>query len=66
MRWWRRSRANSRGLFPPDEGKPDANVPHGEFLQGTIADSKIYPGTENGFEVYVPASTIPPGQPASW
>ena len=24
--------------FPPEEGKPRANVPHGEFLQGTIAD----------------------------
>ena len=43
------------GPFPPDDDKPDANVPHGEFLQGAISDSKIYPGTENGFEVYVPA-----------
>jgi hypothetical protein len=51
------------GPFPPDEGKPDGNVPHGEFLQGTIADSKIYPGTENGFEVYVPAQ-YDPAKPA--
>jgi hypothetical protein len=42
--------------FPPDEGKPDASIPHGEFLQGQIADSKIYPGTENGF---VPAQYVP-------
>jgi enterochelin esterase-like enzyme len=49
--------------FPPDEGKPDANVPHGEFLQGTITDSKIYPGTENGFKVYVPAQ-YDPAKPA--
>jgi hypothetical protein len=46
--------------FPPDEGKPDASIPHGEFLQGQIADSKIYPGTENGFVVYVPAPWAPP------
>ena len=51
------------GPFPPEEGKPDANVPHGEFIQGTIADSKIYPGTENAFEVYVPAQ-YDPAKPA--
>jgi|ERR1039458_5292407 hypothetical protein len=49
--------------FPPDEGKPDASIPHGEFLQGQIADSKIYPGTENGFVVYVPAQ-YDPARPA--
>ena len=49
--------------FPPDEGKPDASIPHGEFLQGVIADSKIYPGTENGFVVYVPAQ-YDPARPA--
>jgi gluconolactonase len=49
--------------FPPEEGKPNANVPHGEFLQGTISDSRIYPGTENGFEVYVPAQ-YDPARPA--
>jgi gluconolactonase len=51
------------GRFPPDEGRPGANVPHGEFLQGTIADSKIYPGAENRFEVYVPAQ-YDPARPA--
>jgi len=51
------------GPFPPDDGKPDTNVPHGEFLRGTIADSKIYPGTENGFEVYVPVQ-YDPARPA--
>jgi sugar lactone lactonase YvrE/enterochelin esterase-like enzyme len=51
------------GPFPPDEGKPDDNIPHGEFLRGTIADSKIYPGTENAFEVYVPAQ-YDPARPA--
>src|SRR3984885_13432970 len=49
--------------FPPAEGKPDANVPHGEFVQGTITDSRIYPGTENKFEVYVPAQ-YDPAKPA--
>ncbi len=54
------------GAFPPEEGKPAAGVPHGEFLQGTITDSRIYPGTENGFQVYVPAQydAGPAGLPA--
>jgi len=51
------------GPFPPEEAKPDAGVPHGEFLQGAITDSKIYPGTENGFQVYVPAQ-YDPAKPA--
>ncbi len=51
------------GPFPPEDGKPNPSVPHGEFLQGTIADSKIYPGTENGFVVYVPAQ-YDPAKPA--
>jgi sugar lactone lactonase YvrE/enterochelin esterase-like enzyme len=51
------------GPFPPDDGKPDANVPHGELLEGAITDSKIYPGTENGFQVYVPAQ-YDPARPA--
>jgi gluconolactonase len=51
------------GTFPPDEGKPDAGVPHGEVLEGIITDSRIYPGTENGFEVYVPAQ-YDPAKPA--
>jgi sugar lactone lactonase YvrE/enterochelin esterase-like enzyme len=55
--------AELSGPFPPDDGKPDASVPHGEFLRGTIADSKIYPGTENGFQVYVPAQ-YDPARPA--
>ncbi len=51
------------GAFPPPEGKPDPTVPHGEFLEGTINDSKIYAGTENRFQVYVPAQ-YNPAQPA--
>jgi gluconolactonase len=47
------------GSFPPEDGKPNANVPHGEFLHGVISDSKIYPGTENGFQIYVPAQYNP-------
>ncbi len=42
-----------------DDSKPDPKVPHGEFLHGTIADSKTYPGTENDFQVYVPAQYDP-------
>jgi len=51
------------GPFPPDEGKPDANVPHGGVRGGAITDSRIYPGTENGFQVYVPAQ-YDPSKPA--
>jgi sugar lactone lactonase YvrE len=51
------------GAVPPVEGRPDPNVPHGEFLEGTINDSKIFPGTENRFQVYVPAQ-YNPAQPA--
>jgi enterochelin esterase-like enzyme len=51
------------GTFPPDDGKPNPNVPHGEILQGSINDSKIYPGTENGFQIYVPAQ-YDPAKPA--
>ena len=55
--------AELAGNFPPGEGKPDPNVPHGEFLQGIITNSTIYPGTENGFQVYVPAQ-YDPARPA--
>ena len=37
----------------------NAQVPHGEFLHNTITDSKVYPGTENNFQVYVPAQYDP-------
>lgn len=46
-----------------DDSKPRPGVPQGEFLEGTITDSKIYPGTENNFRVYVPAQ-YDPAQPA--
>jgi sugar lactone lactonase YvrE len=49
--------------FPPIEAKPDPNVPHGEIIQGRIDNSAIYPGTENGFQVYVPAE-YDPAKPA--
>jgi enterochelin esterase-like enzyme len=55
--------AELEGPFPPIEGKFDADVPHGEFIQGIITDSKIFPGTENGFQVYVPAQ-YDPAKPA--
>jgi len=48
---------------PLPECAVDHNVPHGELLHGTINDSKIYPGTENGFQVYVPAQ-YDPAKPA--
>jgi enterochelin esterase-like enzyme len=55
--------AELSGPFPPLEAKVDASVPHGEMLKGVITDSRIYPGTENGFQIYVPAQ-YDPVQPA--
>ena len=46
-----------------DDSKPHPGVPHGEFIEGTITDSRIYPGTENSFRVYVPAQ-YDPARPA--
>jgi len=59
----RKIQAELSGPFPPDDGKVNPNFPHGEFLQGTITDSKIFPGTENAFQVYVPAQ-YDPSRPA--
>ncbi len=56
-------RGELSGQFPSEEGKPDPGIPHGEFLHGAITNSKIFPGTENGYQVYVPAQ-YDPGRPA--
>ncbi len=48
---------------PTDDSVLHPDVPHGEFLEGTITDSKIYPGTINPFKVYVPAQ-YDPAKPA--
>ena len=50
------------GPLLPD-ARVDPGVPHGEILHGVITDSKIYPGTENNFQVYVPAQ-YDPAKPA--
>jgi hypothetical protein len=49
-----RIRAELAGPLTEDS-KPHPGVPHGEMLEGVLADSAIYPGTENAFKVYVPA-----------
>ncbi len=59
----RKIQAELSGAYPPEDGKVNPNVPHGEFLQGTINDSRIFPGTENGFQIYVPAQ-YDPSKPA--
>ncbi|HEY1793312.1 MAG TPA: alpha/beta hydrolase-fold protein [Opitutaceae bacterium] len=46
-----------------EDSRRHPGVPHGEMLQGTLADSAIYPGTENPFSVYVPAQ-YDPARPA--
>jgi hypothetical protein len=51
------------GPTPPEDGKPNPLVPHGEFLRVSINDSAIYPGTENDISVYVPAQ-YDPAKPA--
>jgi gluconolactonase len=35
------------------------SVPHGQFIDGNISNSKIYPGTVNPFKIYVPAQYRP-------
>jgi gluconolactonase len=51
------------GSGPPPESKEDPAVPHGEYLNGTLDNSAIYPGTQNDFQVYVPAQ-YDPAKPA--
>lgn len=48
-------------LAGPDteDSKPHPGVPHGEFIEGSVTDSAIYPGTENDFKVYIPAQYAP-------
>ena len=48
-----------------DDSKPHPGVPHGEFIEGTITDSRIYPGTETASASTSPPSTTPPGRRAS-
>ena len=48
---------------PPAETKPDPSIPHGEMLHTKITDSAIFPGTDNEFQVYVPAQ-YDPAKPA--
>jgi enterochelin esterase-like enzyme len=48
---------------PSPDSSVDPSIPHGEILRGTITDSSIYPGTENDFQVYVPAQ-YDPAKPA--
>ena len=48
---------------PSEEGKVDPSIPHGEYLHGTINNPALYPGTENDFQVYVPAQ-YDPAKPA--
>jgi gluconolactonase len=46
-----------------EDSKLVSGVPHGEILQGSLPASPIYPGTENDFQVYVPAE-YDPAKPA--
>jgi gluconolactonase len=48
---------------PLEDRQPNPNLPQGEVLHGFIKDSPIYPGTSNGFDVYVPAQ-YDPAKPA--
>jgi sugar lactone lactonase YvrE/enterochelin esterase-like enzyme len=44
---------------PLPDAQRQPGVPQGEMLSGEITDSKIYPGTENQFQVYVPKQYNP-------
>jgi gluconolactonase len=46
-----------------EDSKPNPSVPHGTFVEGTLEESAIYPGTEHFFKVYVPAQ-YDPARPA--
>lgn len=46
-----------------EDSKPHPGVAHGEFLEGVISDSRLYPGTDNSVRVYVPAQ-YDPARPA--
>jgi sugar lactone lactonase YvrE/enterochelin esterase-like enzyme len=46
-----------------DDSKPNPAVPHGTFVEGTLEESAIYPGTEHSFKIYVPAQ-YDPARPA--
>jgi gluconolactonase len=47
----------------PDETTVDPNVPHGELINGQVKDSTVYVGSQNNFQVYVPAQ-YDPAKPA--
>jgi enterochelin esterase-like enzyme len=41
------------------DGRHNPAVPHGEYIEGNIDDSAVYPGTENHFRIYIPAQYDP-------
>ncbi len=41
------------------DSKPQPGVPKGEFIDGAVPDSKIYPGSSHPFKVFVPAQYTP-------
>jgi gluconolactonase len=47
----------------PDETTVDPKVPHGELINGQVKDSAVYVGSQNNFQVYVPAQ-YDPAKPA--
>ena len=48
---------------PTDDSTAQPNVPHGEYLNGSITGSPAYPGIDSPFQVYVPAQ-YDPAKPA--
>ena len=44
---------------PLPDAQRQPGVPQGDMLEGEITDSKIYPGTDNKFEIYVPKQYSP-------
>lgn len=50
--------ANSAYPFDP-ASQPQKNIPAGEILERQFSDSKIYPGTQRSYWIYVPAGYVP-------
>ena len=50
---------------PPEAVRQDG-VPQGQLIPGTFRDSRIFPGTERDYWVYLPAQLAAESPPRSW
>ncbi len=52
-------RANDRFYRLGDDSKPQEGVPQGKFTEAKVIPSKVFPGTQHTYWVYVPAQYDP-------